>query len=54
MTRPDTNLSELPKEYTVTSTGLELFKAKWLGRKFEEPRITAYLYKDKFYITRLL
>lgn len=42
-----------PKGYTVTAKGWELFKAKLFGRKIEEPRMTAYLYKDRFYITRL-
>ncbi len=44
-----TDYSMFPKEYTVTATRRQLLKAKLFGRKFDEPRITAYLYKEKFY-----
>lgn len=32
----------------------EMMKARIFGQKFDELRITAYYYKDKFYITRIL
>ena len=41
------------KDYTVTATKWQLLKARLFGRKFEEPLITAYYYKGKFYIVRL-
>lgn len=42
-----------PKAYTCTASRWIQLKAKLFGKKFDEPRITAYLYKGKFYITRL-
>lgn len=46
--------SAFPKEYTVSARGWELLMARLFGRKFDEPRCTAYLYKGKFYFTRLI
>lgn len=45
--------SHLPKDYTVTAKGWELLKAKLLGKKYVDRKITAYLYDGKFYITKL-
>ena len=45
--------NHLPKDYTVLASGWQLFKARLLGKKYEEPLITAYLYKGKWFITKL-
>ena len=45
--------SAYSKDFTVIVSRWEIFKAWLFGEKFEEPRITAYYYKNKFYITRL-
>lgn len=51
--QPKEYYERLPKDFTVTFTPWEILKARLFGRKFDEPRITAYLYKGKFYITRM-
>lgn len=44
-----------PKEFTVNAKGLELIKARLLGRRYESIslpwKMVSYLYKGKHYIT---
>jgi hypothetical protein len=54
METQESHYRDIPKEFTVTAKGWELLKAKLFGRKIEELRITAYVYKGKTYITRIL
>lgn len=49
----DKQYEGLPKEFTCIASRWDLLKAKLFGKRFDEPRITAYLYKGRFYITRL-
>lgn len=42
-----------PKDYTVTYTRWQLLKARLFGMRISEPQINAYLYKGKWYITRI-
>ncbi len=44
---------ELPNNYTVNAKGWELFKARLFGKRYSDLLITAYLYNNKWYITRL-
>lgn len=44
---------QFPKEWTVSFTRWQLFKARLFGKKFDEPLVKAYLYKGKFHIVRV-